>query len=75
MTIADIHAERFLLALGVCEDPWAERLAAPRRRGALEAAGVYCAAGLWGAFLGTAIWWSYALVTAVQPAMILAQAN
>jgi len=76
MTAVDLHAERFLLGLDISEDPWAERPAVHTPpESAFATAGVHCAAGLWGVFLATAIWWSYAFVTATQPVMTIAQAN
>jgi hypothetical protein len=75
MTSADIHSKRFLLGLEISENPWAEAPAVQAPEGAFAAAGVHCAAGLWGAFLATAMWWSYAFVTTAQPVLMVAQAN
>lgn len=76
MNIAQSPADRFLLGLDLVEDPWgAVRPQAEVHGSALGSAGLNCAAGLWGIFLATAIWWSYALVTATPPVVALAQAN
>jgi|LNFM01.1.fsa_nt_gb hypothetical protein len=61
------HADRFLLGLDLMEDPWGAVRAEAEVPGS-GPTGLYCAAGLWGMFLGTAIWWSYALVNMGQPA-------
>ena len=76
MPCADIHAERFMSGLDISENPWAERptVQTPSEN-AFATAGLHCAAGLWGVFLATVIWWSYAFVIAAQPVLMVAQAN
>ena len=76
MNNADQHTDRFLLGLDLMEDPWAA--VAPEsqiRSRAPGLTGLDYAAGLWGVFLATAVWWSYALITAVEPVVAIAQAN
>lgn len=75
MTSTDIRAERFLLGVDISENPWAEHPAARPLESVFATAGLHCAAGLWGAFLATAMWWSYALVTRAQPVLMVAQAD
>ena len=77
MNAAEPYADRFLLGLDLMEDPWgAARPEAGIRPASMPGStGLHVAAGLWGVFLATAIWWSYALVTAAPPVVAIAQAN
>lgn len=76
MISADLRANRFLLGLDLMEDPWgAKRPKTEAPGSAAASAGLHCAAGLWGVFMATAMWWSYAFVTTVQPIVMVAQAR